>query len=236
MSAKAKVNSTSLARRQAVTRARSQSPQRAPKLRDPERTSAAILAAAVQEFSSKGFSGARVDAIAERAGINKRMLYHYFGDKDALYVAVLEGAYTKIRFAERALHLSDRDPEEAVRELVRFTWGYFRQNPEFLSLLGSENLHQAKFLKRSARIFDLHSPLISVISDVLERGVRAGRFRPRIDPVQLYVTIASLGFFYLSNRWTLSTIFRRDLMRSAEIEGWGEHITDVVLSFVTNRS
>jgi AcrR family transcriptional regulator len=205
------------------------------KLRDPERTSAAILAAAVQEFATKGYSGARVDAIAERAGINKRMLYHYFGDRDALYVAVLDSAYYKIRSAETALHLSDRDPEVAIAELVRFTWNYFLDNPEFLSLLGSENLNRAKFLKRSARIFELHSPLVALLSKVLDRGVRAGKFKRGIDPVQLYVTIASLGFFYLSNRWTLSTIFRRDLMSPQELEAWGKHIQEVVLSFVTRR-
>jgi TetR/AcrR family transcriptional regulator len=236
MSVKARTNTALAASKRALSGERRAVAKRTLKVRDPERTSAAILAAAVEEFSAKGYSGARVDAIAERAGINKRMLYHYFGDKDALYVAVLEGAYTKIRFAERALQLSDRDPEEAIRELVRFTWNYFLENPEFLSLLGSENLHHAKFLKRSARIFDLHSPLVSVISDVLERGVRAGKFRRGIDPVQLYVTIASLGFFYLSNKWTLSTIFRRDLMRPEELEAWGMHITDVVLSFVTSQN
>jgi AcrR family transcriptional regulator len=203
------------------------------RVRDPERTSAAILAAAVREFSAKGYSGARVDAIAKRAGTNKRMLYHYFGDKNALYLAVLEGVYTKIRSAEKALHLSDRDPPDAIRELVRFTWDYFLDNPEFLSLLGSENLHHARFLRRSRRIPDLHSPFIAVLSGLLQRGVRTGTFRRGIDPVQLYVTIASLGFFYLSNRWTLSTIFRRDLMRPAELEAWGAHITEVVLAFVT---
>jgi AcrR family transcriptional regulator len=222
-------------RKPASNKDRSRTALRAPKTRDPKRTSATILAAAIQEFSVKGYSGARVDAIAERAGINKRMLYHYFGDKNALYLAVLEGAYTKIRSAERTLHLSDRDPKEAIRELVRFTWKYFLDNPEFLSLLGSENLNHAKFLRRSTRIAELHSPLTSVISEVLQRGVRTDNFRRGIDPVQLYVTIASLICFYLSNKWTLSTIFRRDLMRPEELQSWGEHITDVVLSFVIRQ-
>src|SRR5687767_14079412 len=235
MSTRTRTRAPLIARRRAVTAGRDESGKRTLKPRDPERTRAAILATAVQEFSEKGHHGARVDAIAARAGINKRMLYHYFGDKDALYLAVLETAYTKIRTAERALHLADRDPKEAIRELVRFTWSYFLENPEFLSLLGSENLLRAKFLKRSARIHDLHSPLVAVISEVLQRGVRAGEFRQGIDPVQLYITIASLGFFYLSNRWTLSTIFNRDLMQPAELDARGRHITEVVLSFVSSR-
>jgi AcrR family transcriptional regulator len=200
--------------------------------RDPERTSAAILAASVKEFTEKGFGGARIDAIARRAGVNKRMLYHYFGNKEALYVAVLEGTYTSIRTAEHALRLSDRDPVEAMRDLVLFTWHYYLAHPEFLSLLNTENLHKAKFLKRSARIFALNSPLIEQISILLRHGAETGVFRRDSDPVDVYISIAALGFFYLSNRWTLSTIFRRDLTSRAELDRWGEHMVDVTLSYL----
>jgi AcrR family transcriptional regulator len=208
------------------------SPIRRGNTRDPESTSAAILAAAVREFTERGYEGARVDNIASRAGVNKRMLYHYFGNKQALYVAVLEGSYTAIRTAEHGLHLSDRDPIEGITELVRFTWHYYLAHPEFLSLLNTENLHRAKFLKRSARIFELNSPLIERISVLLERGVEQGVFRDDLDALKVYVSIAALGFFYLSNRWTLSTVFRRDLIAKDEIESWGNHMVDVTLSFV----
>ena len=207
-------------------------PVRAANTRDPERTSAAILAASVKEFTERGYEGARIDNIARRAGINKRMLYHYFGNKEALYVAVLEGSYTSIRSAERSLRLPERDPIEAMRDLVLFTWRYYQNHPEFLAILNTENLHRAKFLKRSARIFELNSPLIEQISVLLEHGAEAGVFRRDTDPVKIYISIASLGFFYLSNRWTLSTIFRRDLLAKEEIESWGQHMVDVILSYL----
>jgi AcrR family transcriptional regulator len=200
--------------------------------RDPERTSASILAAAVKEFTDKGYSGARIDAIAARAGANKRMIYHYFGDKEALYLAVLESGYAGIRSAEAGLHLADLPPKVAIEKLVDFTWRYFLDHPEFLSLLNTENLHRAKYLKRSARVSNLHSPLVAVISDILKRGVAQGEFRPGADPVHVYISIASLGFFYLSNRWTLSTIFRRDLSRPAELKARGEHIKEVILGYL----
>jgi AcrR family transcriptional regulator len=200
--------------------------------RDPQRTSAAILAAAVQEFAEKGYGGARINRIAARANINKRMLYHYFGGKDALYLAVLEGAYVAIRSAEHRLHLADRGPVEGMRTLILFTWRYFLDHPEFLSLLATENLHRAKFLKRSAQIFDLHSPLVAQISTLLQRGAKEGQFRADTDPVQVYMSIAALGFFYLSNRWTLSTIFRRDLAADAALKAWGLHIAEVILSYL----
>jgi AcrR family transcriptional regulator len=200
--------------------------------RDPERTRAAILAAATAEFTAKGLTGARVDAIAKSAGANKRMIYHYFGDKDGLYLAVLEATYAAIRTAELELHLGDRDPVEGMRELVRFTWAYFIAHPEFLSLLGTENLNKASYLKRSKRIRELHSPLVGMISGLLERGEHERVFRPGVDPVQLYVTIAALGFFYLSNRHTLSTIFGRDLSGPKSLAEREQHIVDVVLTYL----
>jgi AcrR family transcriptional regulator len=200
--------------------------------RDPVGTRAAILAAATAEFTAKGLTGARVDAIAKAAGANKRMIYHYFGGKDGLYLAVLEATYAAIRRAEQALHLGDRDPVEGMRELVRFTWAYFIAHPEFLSLLGTENLNKASYLKRSQRIRELHSPLVGMISGLLERGERERVFRAGVDPVQLYITIAALGFFYLSNRHTLSTIFGRDLSGAKSLAEREQHIVDVVLNYL----
>ena len=200
--------------------------------RDPERTRAAILAAATEEFAANGLTGARVDAIASRARVNKRMIYHYFGDKEGLYLAVLEATYEKIRVAELDLHLADRGPVDGMRELVQFTWGYFLAHPEFLSLLGTENLHKAAYLKRSKRIRELHSPLVGMISALLARGEKERVFRSGVDPVELYVTIAALGFFYLSNRHTLSTIFGRDLSAPKSLSAREKHIVDVVLNFL----
>ena len=197
--------------------------------RNPKRTHAQILEAATAEFMAHGFGGARIDAIAARAMTNKRMLYHYFGDKEALYLAVLEATYASIRTAEKSLDLTHREPEEGIRELALFTWHYFLKHPEFLSLLGTENLLQAQYLKRSQRIAEMHSHFIGELSDVLKRGEAARLFRPGIDPVSVYLTIAALGFFYLSNRHTLSTIFGRELTAPAAIKAWGEHIVAVTL-------
>jgi AcrR family transcriptional regulator len=206
--------------------------RRTPVARDPERTQATILAAATAEFTAKGLGGARVDEIARRAGVNKRMIYHYFGDKEGLYLAVLEAAYTNIRSAERGLDLGHKDPVEGMRELVLFTWQYFIDHPEFLSLLGTENLHRADYLKQSKRIRELHSPLVGMIADLLERGAKKGVFRRGVDPVDLYITIASLGWFYMSNRFTLSTIFGRDLTAPASLDARGRHIVAVVLAYL----
>jgi AcrR family transcriptional regulator len=206
--------------------------ERAIRRRDPDRAQASILAAATAEFAALGFGGARVDAIAAQAGINKRMLYHYFGNKEDLYLAVLEEAYTAIRTAEGELVLGKGSPTGTMRKLVLFTWRYYREHPELLSLLSIENVNQGAALGTSARIRDLNSPLIESIRSLLEQGAAEGRFRRDVDPFRLYVSIASLCFFYLANRWTLGVSFGRDLGQPEEIEAWGEHVVSVILGYL----
>jgi AcrR family transcriptional regulator len=200
--------------------------------RDPERTRQRILDAATADFSRYGLGGARVDRIAARAVANKRMLYYYFGNKDALFLAVLEDSYARIRRAARALHLTDVDPREALRRLVEFTWRYYLEHPEFLTLLNSENLHRGRHVRRSKNVVAMHSPFVAMIQQVLARGVRAKEFRRGVDPVQLYISIAGLGYFYLSNRHTLSTIFERDLMLPRHKGARLRHMVDLVLGYL----
>lgn len=191
-----------------------------------------ILAAATAEFAQHGFGGARVDRIAARAEANKRMLYYYFGSKDELFLAVLEEAYAHIRSAEHDLDLEHADPREALKRLVEFTWNYYLEHPEFMALLATENLHKGSHVHRSRRVRKLHSPLVDTLRDILRRGQRQGLFRRGVDPVQLYISIAGEGYFYLSNRYTLSRIFGRDLMAPSELDGRARHITDMVLHAV----
>ena len=206
--------------------------KRIPGTRDPERTRAAILGSALVEFARYGLGGARVDRIAERAGANKRMLYHYFGDKEALFLAVLESRYADIRSAERELDLEQFDPVESLKALVAFTWRYFLEHPEFLTLLNSENLPKGRHVAQSRRVREMHSPLVDTLKAVLERGERQGLFRAGIDPVQLYISIAGEGYFYLSNRYTLSQIFGRDLMKPDALEARARHIEDMIVNAV----
>lgn len=200
--------------------------------RDAERTRARILEAATREFARYGLGGARVDRIAERAGANKRMLYYYFEDKEGLFLAALEASYAQIRSAEQALDLEHTDPREALRRLVQFTWRYYLDHPEFMTLLNSENLHKGRHVRRSARVREMHAPLIKTLARVLKRGEQAGLFRKGIDPVQLYISIAGEGYFYLSNRYTLSRIFARDLMASRALASRARHIDDMILHAV----
>jgi TetR/AcrR family transcriptional regulator len=197
--------------------------------RDPDRTREAILAAAQDEFAAKGLFGGRVNAIARRAGANKRMIYHYFGNKEGLYLAALERVYEGLRGSERTLDLAHLDPELAITRLVEFNFDYSRRHPELISLINSENLHRARHLSRSKKVRQLHSPFVKLIGDILRRGVAKGVFRPGLDPVDVYITIAAVGYFYLSNNWTLSAIFGRDLGTPAANRRRRRHNVDMIL-------
>ncbi len=200
--------------------------------RDPERTRARILEAAKAEFAAHGLGGARVDRIAAVAHANKRMLYYYFGNKDDLFIAVLEEAYADIRAAEVALHLTQIDPPEAIRRLIAFTWEYYLEHPEFLTLLNSANLHKARHLEQSLKVRSMHSPFVAMIDEILERGRKSGVFRAGVDPVQLYISIAGLSYFYLGNNHTLSAIFSRDLLAPRAKAERLAHMCDLVLGYL----
>src|SRR5258708_34376716 len=204
--------------------------------RDPEGMRLRILEAAKQEFAAHGLAGARVDRIAANAGANKRMLYYHVGKKDELYLAVLEGAYEKIRLEERGLDLEHLDPPKAIARLIDFTWNYFLRNPEFLALLNTENLVKARHLKRSTKVKSMHSPFVEMIRTVVTRGVESGDFLAAVHPVQLYISIAALCFFYLSNSATLSVIFGRDLLKKEARDERLAHMVALVLAALTGKS
>jgi AcrR family transcriptional regulator len=189
-----------------------------PRQRDAEATRAKILKAAKIQFAKNGLSGARVDTIALAAGANKRMIYHYFGSKEALFREVLEVAYLDIRQAEQCLPLDQLAPVEALETLIRFTWEYYLQNPEFITLVNSENLHKARHLATSEKIKLVSRAFVDMVQRLLDRGVAEGYFRAGTDPVQLNITIAAIGYYYLTNRFTGSIVFERDMMSTRALD------------------
>ena len=207
-------------------------PKPEPRARDPDATRARILAAAKVEFARKGLGGARVDDIALRAKANKRMLYHYFGNKEELFRLAIEGAYGDFRRAEAALDLNRLDPIAAVETLVGFNWRYFLANPEFLTLVNSENLHKARHIRNSETMRDMSRAFVGRMSALLERGVAAGLFRGGLDAVQVTISIASVAYYYLTNRFTGAIIYERDLMNEVALAARLKFNIDSVLRII----
>ena len=186
--------------------------------RDPEETKRRIMAAAKVEFAKSGLGGARVDVISRRAKSNKRMMYHYFGNKETLFKLVLEDAYADFREAEKALELDHEEPIAALQKLVRFNWNYFLENPEFITLVNSENLLKAKHIKSSKRMQHMSRNFVDRMQVLLNRGAAAGLFHKNLDAVQMQISIAAVAYYYLTNRYTGSIIFERDLMSAKALK------------------
>ena len=201
--------------------------------RDAERTRQAILDAATAEFAEHGLAGARVDRIAEDAGANKRMIYYYFASKEDLYLAVLENAYSAMRQSERELELDGLEPLDAIRRLVEFKFDFWVANPALIKLLKNENMLDAQHLKRSTRLKEMHISLVRRIETILGKGVAGGTVRPGINPLQLYISITGLSYFFFANGPTLTTAFGRDLQNSAARRVRRAHVVDVIMSYVT---
>lgn len=197
-----------------------------------DQTKENILAAATEEFVKFGLTGARVDRIAAKAGANKSLIYTYFGNKEELYTRVLEDSYRRIRKGERELKLDQRQPEEAMRALVGFTHEHFCANPEFIRLLNTENLHEAKYLKQIESISEMHTPMIDEIASLLNRGKEEGIFHADVDPVQLYVSIAALSYFPLSNAHTLAINFSKEIGSEGWLDQRRKHVEDMILTYL----
>lgn len=203
--------------------------------RDAAATADRILQAAIAEFADNGFNGARMDAIARRADANMRMLYHYFGSKNALYLAVLETVFGDIRTQEQRLNLNDLAPLPAMMKLFDFTFAHFAANPLFIRILASENLLGGKHLKKSKRVSILSSPLMVAMREVLARGVAEGVFRASIDPLQLYVTMVALSYFHISNAPTLSHLFSANLTSARWRAERRAHAREMVLAYLLHH-
>lgn len=197
--------------------------------RDSAGTRARILNVATREFANKGYEGAKTDDIADRARINKRMIYHYFSSKEQLYLAVLEGAYERARSAETRLDLDRLEPLDALARFVEFTFDSFVRDRTFINLLATENRQRAKILKKSHKVNTMNSPVIATIAGILKTGEEKGVIRPGLDAHQLWITIIGVCYFFFSNIYTLSVIFDRELEDPASVAERRAHVVEFVV-------
>jgi AcrR family transcriptional regulator len=206
---------------------------RTDRVRDAERTRADLLAVATQVFAEEGYSGARVDEIAERTRTTKRMIYYYFGGKEQLYLAVLERAYTTIRQAENNLPVDDLAPVEALRQLAELTYDHHLQHPEFVRLVSIENIHRGEFVRRIRSLKTLSAPLLSRLDALLASGRASGQIRPDVDAVDVHLVISAYCIFQVANQYTFGYLFGRDLTAPANRDHLRAVIGDVVVGWLT---
>jgi AcrR family transcriptional regulator len=206
-----------------------------PRQRDAERTRREILDVALSEFARNGYSGARVDEIAARTRTTKRMIYYYFTNKEQLYIAALERAYSTARDAERALDVDHLDPLTAIRTLAELNFDHHESHEDFIRMVAIENVHRGEYIARAAALAELNTPAVSVIAQILERGYATGAFRRQAQPIDVHMIISAFCFFRVANQYTFGAIFGVDLVDPARREHYRQMVGDLVVSYLTSQ-
>lgn len=191
-----------------------------------------ILRAATRVFARHGYEGGSVEKISSAAKSYDRMIYYYFGSKEGLFIEVLEHIYRRMNEAESRLALDVDQPMDALRAVIRFVMGYYRKHPEFITLLNTENLHKGRHIAKSLRAREYSSPAVAVIGKIMDSGVARGLFRNDLQARDIYLLIAATGYFYMSNRHTLSAFLGENMEAPAAIAHWEAFVTDTVLRAV----
>ena len=199
----------------------------------PEANRARIVAAATDEFAARGFKGASMDAIAARTHTTRALINYYFGSKEQLYLAVLEGVYAEIREAEAELDLDHLEPAAAIRRIVEFTYHYYLEHEGFVRIVVAENQARGRHLKKSKTMRTLNRPIIERLARVIQRGQAAGLFRKDADPVEIHKAIAALGMFNVSNQYTFGAIFQREMGAKGDVARRHEIIADMIVGYLT---
>jgi TetR/AcrR family transcriptional regulator len=194
-----------------------------------------ILKVATAVFSAQGIDGARVDDIADRAKINKNMIYHYFESKEGLFTAVLERVYETLRARQQDLNLRDMNPVEGMQRLIEFTADVWIEHPEYTHLLDNENLHEARHIRRSMKIMAMYDPLIETMKELVLRGGEEGVFRKDVDIIDLYISLSALSAYYVAHHYTFEAIFKTELMTPQRLSKRKRFIVDVILGYLTSE-
>ena len=200
--------------------------------RNAQSTRDSILRAAIRIFSRHGYDGGSVEKISSMAKSYDRMIYYYFGSKEGLYIAVIEEIYRRMNEAESLLELDMQQPVKALTRVIHFVVDYYRDHPEFVTLLNTENLHKGKHIAKSLRAREYSSPAISVIGQILANGIAQGVFRKDLMARDLYLLIAANGYFYMSNRYTLSAFLGENMGAPEALSHWKDFVIDTVLRTV----
>ena len=174
-----------------------------PATRDPERTRARLLRTGIRLFAARGFHGVSVDEIVAAAKVNKRMVYHYFGSKEDLYLEVLGEVFA--RLAEPELGAVDREgaPDQKLRRLLAAYYDFLDENPEIVRLLLWENLDGGRHIAAEPGRLS-KNPFVERFRAIIDEGVRAKIFRAPRDARHLLVNLIGLCFIYHSNRHSLA--------------------------------
>jgi TetR/AcrR family transcriptional regulator len=197
--------------------------------RSPEASRAAILAAATLEFAAEGLAGARTDAIAKAAGVNKALLYYYFHDKEGLYGAVLQHVLGDLLQRITQILDSDRTASYRVLSYAATHFNFVALHPEYRRLMQFEMMRAgAGNSPHFAKLIDVFfRPLMTKVISVLQEGIRSGEFRP-VHPQHFLQSMISVIVFYFVALPSLRVMMPIDPLSPAALRQRRDAVLDVI--------
>jgi len=197
-----------------------------PRKRNAEATRAELLETASRIFADRGFDGARVDEIAQRAGVNKRMIYVYFGSKDELYREVLGRHFEQVIALSRSALSSETDPRAQAATILRRYLHFLAEHPDLVRLLAWENLANSR--RAGDVLVDMASTGLKALHGVVEAGIAQGVFRRDLEPRKLVMSLSALCLGYFSQRMLVETVWAENLVKPEVLEDVLEHFLKLV--------
>jgi TetR/AcrR family transcriptional regulator len=202
----------------------------------PEESRAAILQAATREFSREGIAGARTDAIARAAKVNKALLYYYFKDKEGLYGAVLDQVFGGLMACVGEVLSRDLPPREKIIAYAGAHFDYVASHPLYPRIVQGEMMgagrgrasHLEKIVKKYFR------PLFGRVAEVLKKGQTAGEFRP-VDPVHFVPSMIAVIVFYFTSAPVMRLMSGKDPLSPGRIAARREAVLDFISAALFRR-
>ncbi len=201
----------------------------------PDQSRAAILKAAIAEFSREGVAGARTDAIARAARVNKALLYYYFKDKDALYGAVLDLVFTGLTDSVYEVLARDIPPREKILAYAGAHFDYIASHAQYPPIVQGEMMNLRRRSPHIERIVEQYfRPLVSKVAAVIQQGIAAGDFRP-VDPMQFVPTMVSAIVFYFINAPVMRMMTGADPLSAERIAARRAAVLDFISAALFRR-
>ena len=203
----------------------------------PEESRSAILRAAVQEFAEHGIAGARTDAIARAAHVNKALLYYYFKDKETLYGAVLDDVFSRLKNVVQQPLQSEMPPRRKVLAYVGAYFDFIAGNPLYPKLVQREMMHAGRGRSPHLKhIVEEHfRPIYREVSLLLNQGIAAGEFRP-VDPTHFVPSIVALVVFYFSTAPVMQMLAQFDPLAPERIAERRASVLDFISAALFRNS
>jgi TetR/AcrR family transcriptional regulator len=195
----------------------------------PEESRAAILKAAVAEFAELGIAGARTDAIARAAHVNKALLYYYFQDKDSLYEAVLDQVFSGLRARVMPVLEGKLPPRQKMLEYLGAYFDYIAANPQFPRVVQGEWLRSgAKSSPHMQRVAkEYFAPIFGKLVEVLREGMEAGEFRT-VNVMDFVPSVVGVIIFYFSAAPLMKTLMKVDPLSEERIRERRAFVLDFI--------